>query len=168
MQTKFPRAVSLQQRALAVLRIVTGLCFLYALWLQLGAGLVEAMPKLAISLAKGHPVGFYADFLRQTVADAGMAFAYLLLLSELVVGAFLVLGLFTAPAAVWGLVVAVNFSLAFAGQGPLASGLFVLLSVVLGVLSVSFAGTTWGLDRKLVDRMPHWFVGLLHYEYREF
>lgn len=168
MHTKFPRAVAIQQRALALLRIFTGLCFLYAFWQQLGSGLVDGMSRAALELGDGNPLPFYGEFLRQSVAQAGMGWAYFLLLSELVVGAFLVLGLFTAPASLWGLVLTVNLALAFGSLGPLVVGLFVFWSVVLAVLSVSFAGTTWGLDRHLLGRMPHWFVGLLHYEYREF
>ncbi|MFP5504277.1 MAG: DoxX family membrane protein [Candidatus Sericytochromatia bacterium] len=168
MRTKFPRAVAIQQRALAVLRIVTGLCFLYAFWQQLGGGLVGTLARAALELAEGNPVGFYADFLRQSVAGSGMGYAYFLLLSELLVGILLVLGLFTGPAALLGLLLTVNMALAFASLGSLVVGFFVLWSVVLAVLAVSFAGTTWGLDKHLIDRMPHWLVGLLHFEYREF
>lgn len=168
MHTKFPRAVAIQQRALAVLRIFTGLCFLYAFWQQLGGGLVGTLAPAALELAEGNPVAFYADFLRQSVAESGMGYAYFLLLSELLVGSLLVLGLFTAPAALLGLLLTANMALAFAALGSLVVGLFVFWSVVLAVLSVSFAGMAWGLDRHLIDRMPHWLVGLLHFEYREF
>lgn len=169
METKYPRAVRIQQRAIAILRIATGLCFLYLLWGQLGAGLAADMSRLALSLSQGHPVAWYADFLRLSVADGGMGYAYFLMLSELVVGAFLVLGLFTAPAALLGLAIAVCLGLAFAGQGVFAVACFVGLSAVLAFLSVSFAGLTWGVDRALLQRdMPYWFMGLWHYEYREF
>jgi uncharacterized membrane protein YphA (DoxX/SURF4 family) len=84
------------------------------------------------------------------------------------VGVCLVLGLFTAPAALWGAVIQLNYLLVTYAMGPYAVGLHLTLIVVLLALAWSYAGTTWGVDRTLINRTPHWLQGVQHFEFREF
>jgi uncharacterized membrane protein YphA (DoxX/SURF4 family) len=168
METKYPRAVTIQQKALAVLRIFVGLCFLYAMTQKLGPEFLNQFPKQALAFANGNPLGFMVDLLKNLVVPNSMFFGYLLILSEALVGICLVLGLFTAPMGVWGALIALSYLGAYAGKGIVFGGLFLTFAVLCGVLTVSWAGCTWGIDRKLLDRSPWWLQSLFHYEYREF
>ena len=62
----------------------------------------------------------------------------------------------------------VGYLLATAGLGFASVALNLLGVVVLVALAFGYAGTTWGVDRRLVGKTPHWLQGLLHYDYREF
>jgi thiosulfate dehydrogenase [quinone] large subunit len=168
MKVKYPRLVLHQQHALAVLRIYLGLVFLFMASSKLDAHYVASFPRLLQGMAKGHPIGFYGDLLRSLMVPYAWFFAYVLLLGEILVGVGLLLGLFTAPAGLFGALIQLNYLLAFAKLGVYTTGLHLTLAVVLVALAYAYAGTTWGLDRKLIDRTPHWLQGLRDYEYREF
>lgn len=168
METKYPRAVGIQQRALAVMRILVGLSFLYMMGLKLGSNFLGEFPKAALDFATGNPLGFMTDLLKGLVVPNAMFFGYLLILSEALVGACLVLGLFTAPMGVWGAIVALFYMGAYAGSGMPWTAMFLMLAALCVLLAVSWAGTTWGIDRRLLDRAPWWLQSLFHYEYREF
>lgn len=168
MDTKYPRLVSLQQRVLALLRIYVGLFFLYSVSAKLSPTWVANFQQLVNGMVHQGPPGFYADFLREVVMPAATPFALVVILAELAVGICLTLGLFTAPVALLGAFMDLNFLLATLPQGPVAVGMHVTLIAVQLLLAFSFAGTTWGLDRNLVGKAPWWCQGLLHYEYREF
>jgi thiosulfate dehydrogenase [quinone] large subunit len=168
METKYPRLVIHQQRALAIVRIFIGAFFLMALSTKLNAHFVPDFYKVVKPLAAHTPFAFYQDFLKTTVIPNHQAFAYMVLLGELLVGAGLLLGIFTAPLALLGAFMNLNYLLATAGQGFANIGLNLTFVVVQIALALGYAGTTWGVDRALVGRTPHWLQGLLHYEYREF
>ena len=96
---------------LAVLRIAVGLYFAKAvitkLTIVLAGGVVPmpavsdrwiaTMPKIVEKQAVGNPIGFYKDFLEQTVLTHASLFAHLTAWGETVAGLGLTLGLFTGP-----------------------------------------------------------------------
>lgn len=168
MDTRYPRLVQHQQRALAIVRIFIGAWFLYAVSSKLDALWVAKFGKVLTSFANGTPVHAYAGFLREVAIPAAQSMAYLVILGEMSVGICLVLGLFTGPAALMGAFMNLNFLLATAGMGTAAVGLNLTFIVVQLALAFGYAGTTWGLDRRLVGKLPWWFQGVLHYENREF
>ena len=168
MNTKYPRLVAHQQRALAVIRICLGAWFLYAVSAKLDPTWVSRFPRVVADFAASTPVAFYAEFLEGVVAPNAQLFASIVILGELAVGVCLVLGLFTAPAALAGACLGLNYGLASAGQGMAAVGLNLNFVVIQVALAFAYAGTTWGLDQLLVGKLPWWFQGLLHYENREF
>lgn len=168
MQTKYPRLVVQQQRALAVIRIGLGAWFLYAVAGKLDPSWVAKFPKVLAEFAATTPVKPYAAFLTDVVAPSAQAFASLVIVGELAVGLALVLGLFTAPAALLGAFMNLNYLLAAAGAGMSAVGLNLVFALTQVALAFAYAGTTWGLDRHLIGKLPWWFMGLLHYEDREF
>ena len=168
MHVKYPRLVAQQQRALAVIRIGIGAWFLYAVAAKLDPAWVSKFPKVLAEYTATTPVKPYAGFLTDVIAPNAQAFAGLVILGELAAGLGLVLGLFTAPAALLGAFLNLNFGLAAAGLGSAYLGLNLTFVVVQVALAFSYAGTTWGLDRHLVGKLPWWFQGLIHYEYREF
>lgn len=165
MESKYPRLVIHQQRALALLRIWIGLWFLYAVSLKLSPGFVADFPKSVSQMIAGNPPGFYAAFLKDVVLPNAGAFAYMVILGEVTVGILLVLGLFTAPACILGFFLNLNFLFA---AGEMVRGTNLTFMVAEVVLALGFAGTTWGLDKAIMEKMPWWLTGLLHYEYREF
>lgn len=168
METKYPRMVVSQQQALAIIRIFVGAFFLVALSTKLNPHFVPEFFKVVKPMVAHNPVGFYQDFLNNTVIPNHQAFAYLVLIGELLVGAGLVLGVFTAPLALLGAFMNLNYLLGTAGMGFASVGLNLTFVVVQIALALGYAGTTWGVDRSLVGKLPWWFQGLLHYEYREF
>jgi thiosulfate dehydrogenase [quinone] large subunit len=168
MDSKYPRLVTHQQRALAIIRIFVGLWFLYAVSSKLAPTWVAGFQHEMVAMAAAHPPAFYESFLKELVIPNAATFAYLVILGEMTVGLGLVLGLFTAPCCVIGIFLNLNFLLATASGGPAGVGLNLVFIVVQFALALGYAGTTWGLDRALIEKMPWWGQGLLHYEYREF
>lgn len=168
MESKYPRVVVIQQRALAAIRIFIGLWFLYSVSGKLSATWVSGYQELMMGMAKDGPPGFYAGFLRDVVIPNATGFAYAVILGELAVGVSMVLGLFTAPFALVGVFMNLNFLLATLPHGAGAVGINLTFIVVQLALAFGYAGTTWGIDRQLIDKTPWWCQGLLHYEYREF
>lgn len=168
MDTKYPRMVTQQQRALAAIRIVIGALFLVALASKVTPHFVPNFFKVVQPFVETTPFAFYKDFLAQTVVPNHMFFAYLVLLGELIVGVGLTLGIFTAPVALLGAFLCLNYMLATAGLGFATVALNLVCLVVLVALAFAYAGTTWGVDRRLVGKTPHWLQGLAHYEYRDF
>ncbi|MDB5095844.1 MAG: conserved rane protein of unknown function [Cyanobacteria bacterium RYN_339] len=165
MESKYPRLVIHQQRALAILRIFLGLYFLYAVSGKLSPGFVADFPKTITQMLATNPPAAYVAFLKDVVIPNAGTFAYMVILGELTTGILLVLGLFTAPACILGIFLNVNFLFA-AGQMGMATNLtFIAVQIALGL---GYAGTTWGLDGRIMEKMPWWFTGFLHYEYREF
>jgi uncharacterized membrane protein YphA (DoxX/SURF4 family) len=107
-------------------------------------------PKRVAELAAGNPIGWYKDFLEQTVLPHATLFATLQVWGEVAVGIGLTLGLATRLTALVGLYLAVNFGLAshwmsFGQQG------FHLILVTSMVIFIG-AGRVWGLDALLWRR----------------
>lgn len=168
MNTKYPRAVAHQQRALAAIRIFIGAWFLWVVAGKLDPRWIQGFTKTVTEFAATTPFKFYGAFLHEAVLPMGQSFAYAVILGEVFAGLGLVLGLFTAPAALVGAFLTFNFLLAAAGTGTASIGLNLTFTAVQVALAFSYAGTTWGLDRNLVGKLPWWFQGVLHYEEREF
>ena len=168
MQTKYPRLGVQQPRALAVIRMGIGLWFLYAVSGKLDPSWVAKFPKVLADFAASTPVKPYAGFLTDVVAPNAQAFASMVIVGELAVGLGLLVGLFTAPLAMLGAFMNLNYLLAAAGTGTAAVGLNLVFALTQVALAFAYAGTTWGLDRHLIGKLPWWFMGVLHYEEREF
>jgi thiosulfate dehydrogenase [quinone] large subunit len=153
-------------RAMAVLRIVVGAWFLKAVWTKLtiayAAGVIPYpavsprflgfQPKRVAEFAAGNPVGWYKDFLEQTVLPHSSLFATLQTYGEVAVGIGLVLGLLTGLSALVGLFLAVNFGLATQWMTFGQQGFHVLLTTAMILFLVTRAGRVWGIDRWLLAR----------------
>ena len=152
------------ERAVAFLRIVVGAWFIKAVWTKLSlayaAGVipyptvsprfVAFQPKRVAEFAAGNPVGWYKDFLEQTVLPHASLFATLQAYGEVAVGIGLVLGLLTGLTALVGLFLAVNFGLATQWMSFGQQGFHVLLTTSMLIFLVTRAGRVWGLDGLLV------------------
>src|SRR5881409_1380564 len=114
------------QTWIVVLRVVVGAWFLKAVWTKLvveflggvvpypavSARFIGFHPKRVAEFAAGNPIGWYKDFLEQTVLPNAALFATLQVWGEVAVGIGLTLGFLTRLTALVGLYLAVNFGLA--------------------------------------------------------
>lgn len=154
------------QRGLAVLRIVVGLWFVKSFVTKLGlvwlggmiplpganARWIATMPRLLAKYAEGNPIGFYRQFLLDTVIPNGPLFAHLTAVAETAVGIGLTFGLLTAAASLIGMTLVTVYGLANFWQGPSQQGFHLLLFACLAVFVAVRAGRCWGLDAWLVGR----------------
>lgn len=157
---------------LAVLRITVGLWFLKALVTKLSVTLawgvlplptaserwIQTMPVLVARYAEGNPLGFFREFLQETVIPHGPLFAQLTAFGEVAVGLGLTFGFVTTLAAGIGLVLVVNYGLATQWMTPNQQGFHVLLAACMIAFLASRAGRYWGLDGWLRGRRPDWWL----------
>ena len=153
---------------LAVLRIAVGLYFAKAvitkLTIVLAGGVVPmpavsdrwiaTMPKIVEKQAVGNPIGFYKDFLEQTVLTHASLFAHLTAWGETVAGLGLTLGLFTGLASLVGLSLVINYGLATQWMSSGQQGFHLLLFTLMLAFFFSRAGRRWGLDGVIAERKP--------------
>ena len=159
---------------LALLRVVVGAWFLKAVWTKLALGFAWGVlpypmasprfvgfhPKRVAEFAAGNPIGWYKDFLEQTVLPHASLFAALQVWGEVAVGIGLTLGLATRLTALVGLYLAVNFGLASQWMSFGQQGFHLMLVVSMVIFIGSGAGRVWGLDALLWRRAgpgaPRW------------
>ncbi|HLQ22348.1 MAG TPA: TQO small subunit DoxD [Gemmatimonadales bacterium] len=153
---------------LAVLRIAVGLYFAKAvitkLTVVLAGGVLPVpavsdrwlatMPKIVEKQAVGNPIGFYKDFLEQTVLTHSSLFAHLTAWGETVAGLGLTLGLFTGLASLVGLSLVINYGLATQWMSSGQQGFHLLLFTLMLAFFFSRAGRRWGLDGVIAERKP--------------
>ena len=155
-----PPAMRFPERWLAVLRIALGVWFGKAIFTKLSVTLVwgflpvptasdrwlHVMPLLVTKYAEGNPVGFFREFLLNTVVPNSHVYAQLTAFGEAAVGLGLVFGCCTTLAAAIGLVLVVNYGLAVQWQGSAQQGFHYMLITTLVVILGARAGRTWGVD----------------------
>jgi uncharacterized membrane protein YphA (DoxX/SURF4 family) len=151
---------------LALLRVVVGAWFLKAVWTKFVLGVAGGVlpypmvsprfigfqPKRVAEFAAGNPVGWYKDFLEQTVLPNAALFATLQVWGEVAVGIGLVLGLLTRLTAVVGLYLALNFGLASQWMSFGQQGFHLLLATSMVIFIGAAAGRAWGVDALLQRR----------------
>src|SRR3989442_1354977 len=125
------------QRWLAGLRVAVGLGVLKGVVTKLSGALLwgflplptaserwlHVMPILVGKYGEGNPVGFFRDFLQNTVIPHSQVFAQLTAFGEVAVGLGLTCGFLTALAAGLGLFLVANYGLAVQWQGSPRQGL---------------------------------------------
>ncbi len=97
---------------------------------------------------------FYAEVVRTLILPNFTLFAWLVFLSELLVGLSLLTGAVTRLGAALGLLLAINLGvglLEVPGEWPWS---YAMLAMWHGLFLVSGAGRLWGLDRWLRARLP--------------
>ena len=149
---------------IALLRVVAGAWFLKAVWTKLALGLAWGVlpyptvsarfigfhPKRVAEFAAGNPIGWYKDFLEQTVLPNAALFATLQVWGEVAVGIGLTLGFLTRLTALVGLYLAVNFGLASQWMSFGQQGFHLLLVTSMVIFIGAGAGRAWGLDALLL------------------
>jgi thiosulfate dehydrogenase [quinone] large subunit len=111
-----------------------------------GGAITGFVTRALTKVGGEHPdvSGWYATFLEKVVAPNANLWSHLIVYGEILVGAALLLGLFTGVAAFFGAFM--NFSFLFAGTVS-ANPLMLLISIFL-ILAWKVAGF-WGVDRWL-------------------
>lgn len=151
---------------IALLRVVAGAWFLKAVWTKLALELAWGVlpyptvssrfiafhPKRVAEFAAGNPIGWYKDFLEQTVLPNAALFATLQAWGEVAVGIGLTLGVATRLTALVGLYLALNFGLATQWMSSGQQGFHVLLVTSMIIFIGAGAGRAWGLDALLLRR----------------
>src|SRR5207245_9890282 len=147
-------------RWLAGLRIAVGVWFAKAIFTKLSVTLawgflpvptasdrwLHIMPILVTKYAEGNPIGFFREFLLNTVVPNSHVYAQLTAFGEAAVGLGLVFGCCTALAAAIGLVLVVDYGLAVQWQGSAQQGFHYMLITTLVVILGARAGRVWGVD----------------------
>jgi uncharacterized membrane protein YphA (DoxX/SURF4 family) len=147
-------------RGLTLLRLVAGSIYLYAgagklTWYTV-AGVIplpvvsltwqmELPARLAAWLAS-HPTGALAAVVRDILIPNGMVVAAAVAWGQAIVGAMLLLGLFTSAASVAAALIAGTLAVAAASQGPVDARPYILLIALCVAFIVGRAGHTAGLD----------------------
>lgn len=136
---------------LAIARVFLGLLWLYTLRWKLPpdfAGGSERGLREWLEVEVEHAAfGFYGNLIESVVLPNFTFFAWLVFVSELLVGVSLVLGLFTRVGALVGLAMSINLGIGLLevpGEWPWS---YVLMSLFHGLFLVAGAGRVWGLDQ---------------------
>jgi uncharacterized membrane protein YphA (DoxX/SURF4 family) len=115
------------------------------------AGMRGLMDWLQLEVA--HPtVGLYADLVSSVVIPNFTAFAWIVFLSELLVGLLLLTGTFTRVGALIGLLMSLNLGIGLAdvpGEWPWS---YLMMAMWHGVFLVSPTLKLWGVDRWLGEK----------------
>jgi uncharacterized membrane protein YphA (DoxX/SURF4 family) len=146
-------------RALAFIRIITGLWFVKSLitkftWTSGGALTVphvsqrwiDFLPTRLQDYVASNPPEWYRDFLVNHAIPNAKLFAQATAIGEVAVGLSLTLGLLTALGSLGGLWLVLNYFFASLGQGFNQEGFHVLLIACFMAFIAARAGRRWGLD----------------------
>lgn len=140
-------------------RIMIGILWLFSLRWKLPPDFIPAtgrglMDWLALEVQ--HPAfAFYADFVSSIVIPNFTLFAWLVFLSELLVGLSLLTGTLTRLGGLLGLLLAINLGIGLLevpGEWPWS---YVMLAMWQGVFLVAGAGRLFGVDGWLRKRYPY-------------
>ena len=148
---EFRTAKSIREWPIVLLRVYTGIFFLYYGWSKI------SNDKFADGVAgflgsQENTFGFYRPFVDSVVIPNKGLFAVLVTFGELALGIALILGLATRYAAFAGAFLVANFWFA-KGQGLLsAQNHDIIWLIILIVLGGLHAGRVMSLDQKLVGR----------------
>jgi uncharacterized membrane protein YphA (DoxX/SURF4 family) len=143
---------------LVPLRLFSGWVFFMAALQKLAGGWLDHPRLYGVVvdwMRTGKPYGFFLPILR-LVTSFPTLFTWLLVLSELLIGAALLAGLFTRAAALWGLLLMILILFGRGdGIGPNPTSPFV---AILLTLALTHTGRTLGLDAALSDKVPRWLT----------
>ena len=145
--------------AVLPLRLFLGWVFLQAGLLKVSTGWLtqnKLTPILEGWLHDGKTYPFFVKLVHDTFLPHAQLFGRLVAAGELLVGAALLIGLFTRFAALCALLMTASFLLARGdGVGANATAPYVVMSLVL---LCSHAGRFLGLDAAMKDRLPAWLT----------
>jgi thiosulfate dehydrogenase (quinone) large subunit len=142
---------------IALSRVLIGALWLFSLRWKLPPDFTPAAGRGLLDwlqLEVQYPAfDFYARFVQTVVIPNFTLFAWLIFLSELLVGLALLIGTFTRPAAALGLMMSLNLGIGLLevpGEWPWS---YVMLAMWQGVFLVTAAGRVVGVDGWLRRRL---------------
>jgi uncharacterized membrane protein YphA (DoxX/SURF4 family) len=141
---------------MACLRIVMGVIFLSVWGYNLTKGYYSphGWAHFVDHYARTTTVGPYRSFLDSVMIPNASIAARAQFALELVVGSFLVLGLFTPVVGLLGAVFQLNLLVATSGTTDWP-GTYIIMAALLVGIALSQSGRTIGLDALLARRRPH-------------
>jgi thiosulfate dehydrogenase [quinone] large subunit len=145
--------------ALLPMRVMTGLVLLLTGWEKAAGGALQAefvRTHVEKALHEGKAFGFATGLLRDLVLPNAKLWGYLVVAGEIGVGACLVLGLLTRPAALLGAVMMAAF--AFEAGVLLSPHPAVGLGLCCLTLLLCGGGRALGLDALLRGKLPGWMA----------
>jgi uncharacterized membrane protein YphA (DoxX/SURF4 family) len=163
-----PVAMAAPAQWLAVVRIAVGLYFAKAMVTKMTVVLLggvlpfpavqdrwlSVMPTIVAKQAAGNPIGWYRNFLENTVLTHSDLYAHLTAWGEVVAGVGLTLGLLTGVASLVGMMLVFNYGFATQWMSPGQQGFHLLLFTLMIAFFFARAGRTWGLDAWLAENKP--------------
>ena len=107
----------------------------------------------------GAPFGFYRRFVLSPYVELNEeGFVFGLSIIAIVVGWLLVIGVFVSLTSILGAGLLANFALATTAGRWGSFALYIGLALSLLLIGRVGGGLTWGLDSKLIQRLPPWMV----------
>jgi uncharacterized membrane protein YphA (DoxX/SURF4 family) len=140
---------------MACLRILMGAIFL-AVWsfnLQKGFYSPHGWAHFVSNYARTTTFGPYRSFLDSVMIPNAAIAARGQFVMELIVGSFLILGLFTPVVGLLGAVFQLNLLVATSGTTDWP-GTYIIMAALLLAIALSQSGRTIGLDARLARRRP--------------
>jgi uncharacterized membrane protein YphA (DoxX/SURF4 family) len=136
-----------ERQALALLRIVTGLFFLYFGLMKFNNPRMPAILALSVrTWAEHHPQPVYQAFLETVILPNAIFFTRLVTYSELFIGLSYITGALIRYSSVLGLFLNLNFLLATQHMGADALGINLAFLSIHATLGWSRSGACYGLD----------------------
>src|SRR5437867_10629117 len=149
-------------RAVAIVRILTGVIFVAEGWAKITGDFVRGGFADSVRETVSHGAWpFWAAFLRAVVLGNARAFAWFFAAAELALGIALVLGLLTRAASIGGILLMLILLLGQSDVGRaswtrwVTAGLTTKFALfLLWLLFLADAGRVWGLDARVRKRRP--------------
>jgi uncharacterized membrane protein YphA (DoxX/SURF4 family) len=115
---------------------------------------VVVMPKLLQKYAAENPIGWYREFLLDTVIPHSHVFAHVTAIGEVAVGLSLTLGALTLLGSFFGSLQVIFYGLAVQHMSSGQQGFHVMLFGMMLAFFFSRAGRAYGFDAWLIERYP--------------
>ena len=141
-----------------VLVVMVGILWLHSAWEKLtNPGFIDGFGGTMAFFGMENPNLWYVDFLNGFVIPNATAFAWTIMIAEVMVGLFFVLGLFTNVGAVAGTLLNINFFFAASHLSASTWSINLLLIGTQVVFLLSMEAKAWSVDQfvqaKLAKRL---------------
>ena len=138
---------------LAVLRIYIGTYFIHASLLKFSNSYINGLGLMLKDWATHTNFHWYQQFLYEHVIPNAKFYAFLTAIGEFCVGVALLVGLLSGLAAMFGLLLNLNYFFASAWQGPASQCANLTFIVCELVIIFTGAGRTLGFDKYLSKKI---------------
>ena len=145
-------------RLFAVIRIVTGLLFLWVgISILMNEDLLFGGLMRYLDLTGG-PMRFYRDFALPVIERHETLLTHVVGFASIAVGVLYVTGTLVSLTSLLAAFLVANFGLASSSMNRTREVVFLLLTLLMLMLGRVGAGLTWGVDGRLIRRFQDWLV----------